>query len=90
MGCTWPNIDVDCDNWNGTAGGSFTFVNNLSVVANITQDGTNPWPFTGCSAGMSIPVGQNGSCSCGTSGGSYKVNGNVKHVIITARRHEKH
>ena len=85
MGCTAPNIDVDCDNWEISAGASFTFHNNLTISAVISKNGNNPWPFSGSlGSGSSIPAGSSQSCQAGTSSGSYQVNGAVKHIIITS------
>lgn len=39
------NIDV-CESWNGSPGDQVNFSNSSKTNCNITQNGTNPWPFT--------------------------------------------
>jgi hypothetical protein len=87
MGCTFPDIDVTCDNWSATGGGSFTWHNNNSTAATISQDGSNTWPFVNFASGSSVSGNSTKACQMTTGANtySYKVDGNVKHVIITGR-----
>ena len=49
-----------CDDWNGSQGNKVTFVDNTGSPCNISQDGTNIWPFKDASPLPTIPAGASG------------------------------
>ncbi|HEY5175207.1 MAG TPA: hypothetical protein VII95_06535 [Terriglobales bacterium] len=50
------NVDV-CESWNGSPGDQVNFSNSLKINCIVTQNGSNPWPFTDNSPIIVPPAG---------------------------------